>query len=150
MNRDEAYALAAKACDVQEWHHDADSFKAGFNAGWDTHIESLKQTQLPLGPNHDHAAPRISTLAEEIWSHWPVKKARGAAIPAIGKAIKKVGAEALLQAVKDYAKALETWPAQDRQYIPMCSTWMNQERWMDDRKEWVRGAAAMPSQFSRS
>lgn len=143
MNRDEAFALW-----YARLHLDGDPVTPAqaFDAGWDAHIEALKQQHMPFGADGTDLAP----TPEQIWSLWPVKKARGAALPAIAKAVKKAGGAAILQAVKDYAKALETWPAQDRQYIPMCSTWMNQERYLDDRKEWVRGAAAAPSQFSRS
>lgn len=90
-----------------------------------------------------------ATVAE-IWAAWPVKKAKGAAVPAITKALKKVSGMKLLEAVEEMARAYATWPVAERQYLPMCSTWMNQERWLDDRSTWLRGAAAVPSQYSKT
>ena len=84
-----------------------------------------------------------------IYAAWPVKKARGAAITAIKKAMKKEKPEELLAAVKELAACYANWPATEKQYLPMCSTFMNQERWADDRATWRKGAAATPSQFTR-
>ncbi len=42
------------------------------------------------------------------------------------------------------------WPAEDRKFVPHPATWFNQERYLDDPKEWQRGAAAVPSQFTKT
>lgn len=92
--------------------------------------------------------PSVGSIsAEDIYAAWPVKKARGAAILAIKKAMKKEAPEELLKAVQELAEAFKAWPAAEKQYLPMCSTFMNQERWADDRSTWRKGAAAAPSQF---
>jgi hypothetical protein len=49
--------------------------------------------------------------------------------------------------VKELAECYRAWPVTELQYLPMCSTFMNQERWADDRTKWRKGAAAAPSQF---
>jgi len=155
MTRNEAYALWFARANLDG---EPPTPAQAFDAGWDAHIESLKQSHLPLGVGNDGESidSRKTSIdcqaitPDQIWAIWPVKKARGAAIPSISRAIKKAGAATILQAVKDYAKAVSTWPPEERRFIPMCSTWMNQERWLDDRKEWVRGSAAITSQFSRS
>jgi len=63
--------------------------------------------------------------------------------------MKKEKPEELLKAVQELAEAFKAWPAAEKQYLPMCSTFMNQERWADDRQTWRKGAAATPSQFTR-
>jgi hypothetical protein len=88
--------------------------------------------------------------ADDIYAAWPVKKARGAAIKAIQKAMKQEKPERLLAAVNELSDCYKQWPVAERQYLPMCSTFMNQERWADSRETWRRGAAAAPSQFSRA
>ena len=68
-----------------------------------------------------------------IFHAYPRLVARGAALRAIAKALKAVPFAELLEAVREYARARE---GQERQYTPHCSTWMNQERYADDREEW--------------
>ena len=111
-------------------------------------IPSVGSTPFnPADLPHDH--DHLPITAEMIYAAWPVKKARGAAITAIKKAMKKEKPEELLAAVKELAACYANWPATEKQYLPMCSTFMNQERWADDRATWRKGAAATPSQFTR-
>lgn len=176
MNREEAYN--AYRAHTEKFCKDGPFFwpdiEVAFDAGWDAKAESLKQATLFVEPqpntteellklmeklkaNREAVGPSGSytfmakpeNLIAAIWDAWPVKKARGAAIPAIAKALKKRGGE-LLNDVIAYKEAYATWPAEERLFLPMCSTWMNQERWLDDRQTWIKGAAAAPSQFSRS
>lgn len=144
----------------EEWHMRlpvegpaGDPLEAAFMAGWDAFAASVVKTYpapagvIPTmyeihGMSDDHKASMI-------WKAWPIKKARGAAVPAITKALKKVRLAELLIAVDEYAAALKTWKPEDMKFVPMCSTWMNQERWLDDRKEWVRGTPVV-SQFSKT
>jgi len=70
---------------------------------------------------------------EDIYSSYPRKVARGDALKAINRALKKVGAKELMEKVRTYASMIQ-W--KERQFIPHCSTWMNQERWLDDPVEW--------------
>jgi len=109
-------------------------------------IDTLSGKQTPL---NEISKREIDLQANGIWALWPVKKAKGAAIPAIKKALKKCHHDDLRGAVAELCVAFTTWPVEERHYLPMCSTWMNQERWLDDRSTWVRGAAAIPSQFSK-
>ncbi len=151
MNREEAYKDFVGKCPDElippDW---------AFNAGWDAHAKSTAWYVIHRsdGTSIDHNG-KVTRLPEAIWDAWPVKKARGAAIPAIAKAIKKRGAEQLLADVKEYAKAVATWTPEQRGpndcFVPMCATWMNQERYMDDRATWrSRANAPAQSQFSRS
>lgn len=96
--------------------------------------------------DHDH----LPITAEDIYAAYPRKVGKQAAVKAINKAAKRVGSlSELLSCTKAYAAATATWPAADKQFIPHPATWFNRGSYDDDPKEWVRGAAATPSQFTR-
>jgi len=80
-----------------------------------------------------------SQLCEKLYSLYPRHIGRANALRAISQALKKVSAADLLAAVERYAAAVKTWPDKDRAFVPHPATWFNQERWLDDRKEWQRG-----------
>lgn len=85
--------------------------------------------------------PPISPLveAEQIYSAYPRKQGRGAALKAIAAAAKKKPADYLLERTKAYAEAVAKWPSADREFIPHPATWFNQERYEDDPSTWERG-----------
>ena len=78
--------------------------------------------------------------AERIYKEYPKQVGRGKAIASIVKALKN-GADPniVINAVIAYGRATNSWPAEDRQYIPNPATWFNQERWTDDQSEWTKG-----------
>lgn len=132
------------------WETPNNELLVAFHAGWHAHAESLKQVDMfsdkpAVAPHDTHSA----ITAESIYAAWPVKKARGAALKAIAKAMKVESPANLLAAVKELAACYAEWPAAEKQYLPMCSTFFNQERWADDRATWRKGADAIPSQFSK-
>lgn len=135
MTHDESFQLYLSKQDLHglPWQTPVDEVRNHFTAGWAAALEAQRQTEIPLPMIADTVTP------EAIYAAWPVKKARGAAIPAINKALKKVAGPVLLKAVQDLAAAYAKWPVAERQYLPMCSTFMNQERWLDDPATWQRG-----------
>jgi len=68
-------------------------------------------------------------IVEKIYQEYPKKVARGQAIKAIKTALKKVGSETLLEAVKKYAVSVR---GKDQKFIPHPATWFNGERWLDE------------------
>jgi hypothetical protein len=154
------------------WELGKDQYLEIFRRGWHAHAEAIKQTDLfpgswdkdPISAGEAKsdlrricstevagATPVTGSIsAEEIYAFWPEKKARGAAIKAIEKAMKKESPLVLLKAVQELAMCYGKWPVAERQYLPMCSTFMNQERWTDDRATWRKGADAATSQFSKT
>ena len=68
---------------------------------------------------------------DRFWKAYPRKEGKGAARKAFGKARKKVTLEAMLSAV-ELQKQSPQWNRENGRYIPMPSTWLNQERWGDD------------------
>lgn len=61
-----------------------------------------------------------------FWSAYPRRVGRGAARTAYIKAMRKTTLEDILQAL-----ARKRWPV-DPQFIPHPSTYLNQERWLDE------------------
>jgi len=60
---------------------------------------------------------------------------RALALKAIRAALTKIRYAELLEAVQAFAAAKV---GADLKYVPNPATWMNQERWNDDRSEWTR------------
>jgi hypothetical protein len=98
-----------------------------------------KHEELPSG--EDKVPDRVdSDIVEAIWRVYPRKEGKGAARAAITKALKtnKIKAGDLLAAVTEYGDAVKKWPVTDLCYVPYCATWINSERWADDRSLWKR------------
>jgi len=155
MTKDEAFALWASKAGMDDghlpWETDRKVLETVFSAGWDAKVEADKQTVFV-------AFDPVSVFTPvEIYQEYPRHVGRAAAIKAIEKAITKIGAGPLMQAVKDYTAAVRTWPPTARysaagvDTVPHPTTWFNQERWTDDRSEWQKGAMkSHPSQFGRT
>jgi hypothetical protein len=83
--------------------------------------------------------PSISPLGSEesetefdvFWREYPKKVGKGAAKKAFEKAIEKASIETLVTAVRRQ-KCGAQWTEDNGRYIPMPSTWLNQERWEDE------------------
>lgn len=84
--------------------------------------------------------------AEDIYAAYPRKVGKQAAIKAIQK-WGKLGLPNLLAKTKAFAACVAQWPEADKKFCPHPATWFNRGSFDDDPKEWVRGAAATPSQF---
>ena len=80
---------------------------------------------------------------ERIYSAYPRKENRPAALRAIKKALSGSGmtAEHLLEITQAYAKATDRWPEDELRFIPYPATWFNGERYDDDPKNWLSNGA---------
>ena len=105
------------------------------NAELEAQVQDLKQ-QLAKALSavaRNKGSWTSTQSAEMIYDLYPRKMGKGAAIKAIKKALTKIKPSELCQKVNQYAKAT-SW--QDKQYLPVPATGFNQERWLDDPKEW--------------
>jgi uncharacterized protein YdaU (DUF1376 family) len=64
-----------------------------------------------------------------LWSKWPRKVGKGAAVKAYGKALKRAKPEEIAAGVD---RALPTL-SPDPQFVPHLATWLNQDRWLDEQ-----------------
>jgi hypothetical protein len=107
---------------------------------------SPKESALDSGevPKPPKPKSRLDEQAEAIYQAYPRKAGRGTAIQRIKQAFALAAAEELLEAVQAYARATETWPPEDKQFIPHPATWFHQQRWMDDRSTWAAKQRGSP------
>jgi len=126
-------------------------------------VKLTGQNCLPCSEdNAVRAGDRAPITAEDIYKTFPRKVGKKAAMKAITRAAKEVHLASdmrdedplwncafgtLMERTQLYASHVATWPAADKQFIPHPATWFNRGSYDDDPKEWVRGAAATPSQF---
>jgi hypothetical protein len=91
----------------------------------------------------DSAAPAAAVLA--IYEAYPRKAAKPTALAAIEAALETVEADWLRARVTAYAKAVASWPPEDRKFIPYPAKWFNDERYHDDPAEWRRDSSEASS-----
>tara|TARA_R110002020_G_scaffold290954_7_gene506387 strand:+ start:6085 stop:7077 length:993 start_codon:yes stop_codon:yes gene_type:complete len=71
-----------------------------------------------------------------FWEAYPRKVSKGKAFAAFKKAAKSEDADVIISAASEYSKS-----SQGRgMYCPYPASWLNAQRWLDDRKEWNDGA----------
>ncbi len=75
-------------------------------------------------------APETPDLTVAIYSAYPRKAAKPAALKAIKAAMKRLAPEKLLAAVQVYAKLTQAGNVETK-FIPHPATWFNQDRWND-------------------
>lgn len=121
--------------------HPWEPSKQALREAWEAGAANPAINPVKMAESPDAITP------ETIYAAYPRKVGKQAALKAIAKAIKTVGAARLLSLVGDYDKAVSRWPEEDKKFIPHPATWFNQGRYDDDPKEWQRGKPAPKSQF---
>lgn len=99
--------------------------------------EAEEEAEASLPPNPQEGNMFKSPTqkqVEEVYSHYPRKQGRKAALAKIAAAIKRHGLEVVLKATIDYAKARK---GMEQQYTPIPATWYGQERYLDDPSTWA-------------
>jgi uncharacterized protein YdaU (DUF1376 family) len=76
---------------------------------------------------------RIADRFSRFWQLWPKRVAKADARKAFAKACAKVHPDELLAAVEEFAA---TPMGKSARYCPHPATWLNDERWTDDRTLW--------------
>jgi hypothetical protein len=84
---------------------------------------------------------------ELFWSACPRKINKAKAREAFGRALKKTTLDAMLSAL-EWQRELESWQERDAdgvlRYVPHPSSWLNGERWEDERPVKKNTAAIVP------
>jgi uncharacterized protein YdaU (DUF1376 family) len=68
----------------------------------------------------------------EFWTHYPRKIGRAAASKAFAKAAKKHKTDDILFGL---SQQIDTMKSKEQQFIPHAATWLNAERWTDEREQ---------------
>ena len=83
-------------------------------------------------------------FANEIWAIYPRKENYQTGLMAVLEAIEETGdfgtfKTTVLEAVTKYRDATARWPAAERKYIPLMSTFFKNKKYMDDPETWRNG-----------
>lgn len=82
-----------------------------------------------------------------IYEAYPKKAERPEALKEIAVALKTIAHADLLAAVTEYAAAVNSWPDDEKHFAPSCGRWMKRQRWLDDRKTWLKNRCNSRSQM---
>jgi hypothetical protein len=77
---------------------------------------------------------------DDWYAIYPRKVGKQAARRAYEKAIKKISHDQLIDRTAAYMRSVSKWPAQNMQYVPYPSAWLNKGHYDDDPAEWDRNA----------
>lgn len=92
----------------------------------DTHGVTPMSPKPSLEPSNSYLS--VPDRFDEFWNTYPSRKAKGAAVRAWKAALKKSDADTLIAAAAAYAAD----PKRDPEFTAHASTWLNQERWLDE------------------
>lgn len=91
------------------------------------------RSQRPGNPQRTTREPSdpVAELLEVLWMMWPSSRRSTKKVVerALRAALKVTDAPTLIEAVKQHTDVWASWPASEVQYVPLLSTWLNQERW---------------------
>ena len=98
--------------------------------------EGLQTTTPPVHrpPNTKEDTKEINTAFEEFWKVYPRKVSKSESLKRYKSAIKEVSKEVLLEKVKEFAQKHKRENT-DQKFIPHCSTWLNQKRYLDEEEK---------------
>jgi hypothetical protein len=96
------------------------------------------QTALENNLTKNTKKQENSDRFDEFWNHYPKKLSKAQALKAWKAAIKRKPDTEIIEAVRAYS--LDKLP--DVQFIPLASTWLNNDRWDD-----VDLSKSKPSEF---
>lgn len=86
----------------------------------------------------------VLELLEILWLMWPGarRSTRKVVERSLRTALKSTDAVTLIEAVRAHTTVWASWPASEMKYVPLLSTWLNQERWTGALPE-PRGGARL-------
>lgn len=90
-------------------------------------IETLETGDTPVVP----AGAGIEKKLDAIWSLWPASRrsTRKVVERSLRTALKAADWLTIIDVAESHTQVWETWPVSDVQFVPLLSTWLNQERW---------------------
>lgn len=108
----------------------------------DTREEDTREvTPIVPKPSADQGLEdMLDGLFSRAWSGWPNKKSKQPARKSFGKALRSPSwlgrpRTDLVEVILRFGGAYSSWPEPERRFVPMLSTWLNQERWTDPLPE---------------
>jgi hypothetical protein len=127
--------ITSASCDEQRAHHEritsasCDVATVPNSTVPNLNVSSLRSDTPPKSPKGDNA------LFDRFWSAYPRKEAKAVARKAFAR---HKPDDALLGAMLnaiEKQKRSNQWVKDNGQFIPLPATWLNQERWTDEKTE---------------
>lgn len=83
----------------------------------------------------------LSVRLGTIWDLWPVprRSTRKVVERSLRSAMKVADWAMIIRAAEEHVRVWSSWPTPDLKYVPLLSTWLNQERWTGALPEPRRG-----------
>jgi len=110
--------------------------------------------QIPGNPQRTTREPSdvVGDLLDVLWVMWPSSRrsTRKVVELRLKTALKRTDAPTLIEAVKAHTDVWSTWPQSDVQYVPLLSTWLNQERWTGAVPQPRNGSRLSPVDMGRA
>ena len=98
--------------------------------------ENHKNEIKERNTKNETQARKTPSRFEEFWKAYPRKVAKAGAAKAYSQAIKKASEDELIRAAVEFAQSDK---GRAGRYTPHPATWLNEERWKDDRATWNDG-----------
>ncbi|SDG22945.1 helix-turn-helix domain-containing protein [Microbacterium sp. 77mftsu3.1] len=78
---------------------------------------------------------QVDRAFEALWNLWPTprRSTRKVVEKSLRAALKAASWSTIESAARDHVLVWQTWPAGDINFVPLLSTWLNQERWSGAR-----------------
>lgn len=86
----------------------------------------------------------VGKLLQVLWMMWPTSRRSTKKVveQSLKTALKSADAPTLIETAKQHVDVWASWPPADVKFVPLLSTWLNQERWTGALPE-SRGAARL-------
>jgi hypothetical protein len=108
----------------------ADSGDAGTGLGEQGYRTEAAITPL-LGRDSEVEREEVDRAIDEIWSMWPSarRSTRKVVDRSLRTALKVASWQTISEAARAHTDVWRGWPSSELQFVPLLSTWLNQERW---------------------
>ena len=120
--------------------------KKGADKRWQSYSTPIKVPMAKHG-NKDKEKERdkdTNVLFDQFWLKYPSKVGKGAAVSAFSKIKNPAETIGLILTALEWQVVSQKWTEKDGQYIPHPSTYLNQQRWLDEPKQSQRD---LPREF---
>lgn len=98
----------------------------------------------------EEAESELAARLAWIWDRWPAprRSTRKVVERSLRTALKSARWETIAQAAHEHTSVWSSWPSVEQQFVPLLSTWLNQERWTG-APPMARGGSAAPGANDR-
>jgi hypothetical protein len=112
-----------------------------------TEIKEGMQGNKPPSTVPAGQAPASPSIFDSFWSAYPRKEGKGKAIQVWNKIKAPSETLQLILVALEWQKQTDQWKKENGQYIPMPSTYLNQQRWLDEKNVPLKKISVNPADY---